>query len=111
MVTIGFIGSGKIGSALARLAVDAGHHVVLSNSRGPDTLQDLATQLGPQARAATPDEAARAGDVVVVTIPLKAYRDVPVAPLRGTVVIDTLNYYRYLSVGFSERTVGSPALR
>ena len=93
MTTIGFIGSGHIGSTLARLAVDAGYDVVLSNSRGPETLADLVADLGPKARAATAEEAAAAGDLVVVTIPLKAYRTVPVAPLEGKVVIDTNNYY------------------
>jgi predicted dinucleotide-binding enzyme len=93
MATIGLIGSGHIGGTVARLAVDAGHDVVLSNSRGPETLTGLVEELGPHARAATPAEAAAAGDVVVVTIPLKAYREVPVEPLRGKVVIDTNNYY------------------
>jgi 8-hydroxy-5-deazaflavin:NADPH oxidoreductase len=93
VTTIGLIGSGNIGSTVARLAVDAGHDVVLSNSRGPGTLTDLVDQLGPRARAATPTEAAAAGDVVVVTVPLKAYLQVPVEPLRGKVVIDTNNYY------------------
>jgi 8-hydroxy-5-deazaflavin:NADPH oxidoreductase len=93
MTTIGLIGSGNIGSTVARLAVDAGHDVVLSNSRGPETLTDLVAELGPHARAATAADAAAAGDIVVVTIPLKAYRDVPVAPLAGKVVIDTNNYY------------------
>jgi predicted dinucleotide-binding enzyme len=93
MTTIGLIGSGHIGSTVARLAVDAGHDVVLSNSRGPETLTDLVDELGAHARAATPAEAAAAGDIAVVTIPLRAYREVPVAPLRGKVVIDTNNYY------------------
>ncbi len=93
MTTLGLIGSGHIGSTVARLAVAAGHDVVLSNSRGPETLADLVSELGPQARAATAAEAARAGDIVVVTVPLKAYRQVPVEPLRGKVVIDTNNYY------------------
>jgi predicted dinucleotide-binding enzyme len=93
MTTIGFIGSGNIGSTLARLAVDADHDVVLSNSRGPETLADLVGQLGPRARAATAEEAAAAGDVVVVSIPLRAYQSVPVNPLAGKVVIDTNNYY------------------
>ncbi|NPD04821.1 NADPH-dependent F420 reductase [Nocardioides sp. zg-1308] len=93
MTTIGLIGSGHIGSTVARLAVDAGHEVVLSNSRGPETLVDLVADLGDSARAATAAEAAEAGDVVVVTVPLKAYRQVPVEPLRGKVVIDTNNYY------------------
>ena len=78
---------------MARLAVAAGHDVVLSNSRGPETLADLVSQLGPHARAATTREAAQAGDVVVVTIPLRAYQSVPADPLRGKVVIDTMNYY------------------
>ncbi|HEV7212504.1 MAG TPA: NADPH-dependent F420 reductase [Blastococcus sp.] len=93
MTTIGLIGSGHIGGTVARLAVGAGHDVVLSNSRGPETLADLVAELGPHARAATPAEAAAAGDIVVVTVPLKAYREVPVEPLRGKVVIDTNNYY------------------
>ena len=93
MTTIGLIGSGHIGSTVARLAVAAGHDVVLSNSRGPETLADLVAELGGHARAATAEEAAAAGVIVVVTIPLKAYRQVPVAPLRGKIVIDTNNYY------------------
>jgi 8-hydroxy-5-deazaflavin:NADPH oxidoreductase len=93
MATIGFIGSGHIGGSVARLAVGAGHDVVLSNSRGSETLSDLVDQLGPHARAATPTEAAAAGDIVVVTIPLKAYPSVPIAPLNGKPVIDTMNYY------------------
>jgi predicted dinucleotide-binding enzyme len=91
--TWGFIGSGNIGSTVARLALAAGHEVVMSNSRGPETLEGLVAELGPGARAATAEEAAKAGDVVVVTIPLKAYREVPEAALRGTIVLDTMNYY------------------
>jgi predicted dinucleotide-binding enzyme len=93
MKTIGLIGAGHIGSQLARLAVANGYDVVASNSRGPQTLSALVAELGPKARAATPAEAAAAGDLVVVTIPLKNYRDVPVAPLAGKIVIDTNNYY------------------
>ncbi len=93
MATIGFIGAGHIGSQLARLAVANGDDVVLSNSRGPETLAALVKELGPRARAGTSVEAARAGDVVVVTIPLSAYRTVPVEPLAGKVVVDTNNYY------------------
>jgi predicted dinucleotide-binding enzyme len=65
----------------------------MSNSRGPATLADLVKELGPKARAATPEEAAKAGDIVVVTVPLKNYRQVPVEPLAGKIVIDTNNYY------------------
>lgn len=93
MTTIGIIGAGRIGSQLARLAIARGDSVVISNSRGPETLAELVAELGPKARAATPLESAQAGDVVVVTIPLKHYRSVPVEPLVGKVVIDTNNYY------------------
>jgi predicted dinucleotide-binding enzyme len=93
MTTIGLIGAGHIGSQVARLAIAHNYNVVISNSRGPETLVDLVKELGPKARAATPSEAAKAGDIVVVTVPLKNYRSVPVEPLAGKVVIDTNNYY------------------
>ena len=93
MATIGLIGAGHIGSQIARAALKNGYDVVLSNSRGPGSLSTLITELGPKARAATPAEAARAADIAVVTVPLKAYRSVPVESLAGKVVIDTNNYY------------------
>ncbi|WP_433250096.1 NADPH-dependent F420 reductase [Streptosporangium sp. CA-135522] len=93
MTTIALIGSGNIGGTVARLSVAVGHDVVLSNSRGPETLKDLVDELGPRARAATPAEAAAAGDLVVVSIPLRAYREIPVEPLTGKTVLDTNNYY------------------
>jgi predicted dinucleotide-binding enzyme len=73
--------------------VASGYDVVISNSRGPETLSALVADLGPRARAATAEEAAKAGDIVVVSVPLKNYRSVPVAPLAGKIVIDTNNYY------------------
>jgi predicted dinucleotide-binding enzyme len=93
MTTLGIIGSGNIGSTVAHLAVAAGHDVVLANSRGPETLVDLVAELGPRARAATAQEAARAGDLVVVAVPLKAVGQLPADALRGKVVLDTGNYY------------------
>ena len=93
MTTIGLIGAGHIGSQIARLAVKNGYNVVISNSRGPETLSALVAELGPRARAASAADAAKAGDMVVVSVPLKNYRSVPVEPLRGKVVIDTNNYY------------------
>jgi predicted dinucleotide-binding enzyme len=93
MTTVSFIGSGRIGSTVARLAVAAGYHVVMSNSRGPQTLADLVEELGPLAQAAAGEQAAAAGELVVLTVPLRAYRSVPAAPLAGKPVIDTCNYY------------------
>ncbi|MEU6375073.1 NAD(P)-binding domain-containing protein [Streptomyces sp. NPDC046909] len=89
---MGFIGSGHIGGALARLAVEAGHQVVLSNSRGPETLADTVAELGSRASAATSGEAAAAGDIVVVTVPVKAFPNLPAEPLAWKPVIDTCNY-------------------
>jgi predicted dinucleotide-binding enzyme len=93
MTTIGIIGAGHIGGQIARKAVELGYDVVISNSRGPETLADLVAELGPRARAATPAEAAAAGDFAVVTVPLRSLPDVPVEPLAGKIVLDTNNYY------------------
>ncbi|HMH58727.1 MAG TPA: NAD(P)-binding domain-containing protein [Galbitalea sp.] len=93
MTTIGFIGSGHIGSSVARAAIAHGYDVVMSNSRGPESLAELVADLGPRARAASSSEAAAAGDFVVVTIPLKAVPSIPVEPFAGKIVIDTNNYY------------------
>jgi predicted dinucleotide-binding enzyme len=91
--TIGLIGAGHIGSQIARAAIASGYDVVISNSRGPETLTDLVSELGPRARASTTEEAAAAGDLAVVSIPLRAIGDVPVEPLVDKVVIDANNYY------------------
>jgi len=93
MTTVGFIGSGHIGSTAARLSVAAGYHVIISNSRGPETLRELAGELGSLAVAAPAEQAAEGGDLVVVTIPFHAYQSVPAAPLAAKPVIDTCNYY------------------
>ncbi|HET7499727.1 MAG TPA: NADPH-dependent F420 reductase [Kofleriaceae bacterium] len=92
---IGIIGAGHIGGTLAKLWVAAGHEVLLS-SRHPDELKPLATKLGPRARVGTPREAARFGDVVLVSVPYKALpelgRDLK-AELAGKIVLDTCNPY------------------
>ncbi|MEC5184272.1 putative dinucleotide-binding enzyme [Cryobacterium sp. MP_3.1] len=93
MTTLGIIGAGHIGSQLARLGVANGYDVVVSNSRGPATLEGLVAELGPRARAALPAEAAAAGDLVIVTIPLHAIDTLPLPELAGKLVIDTNNYY------------------
>jgi predicted dinucleotide-binding enzyme len=103
---IGLIGAGNIGSTIARLAVDHGHEVVVSNSRGPETLAGLVEDLGERASAGTTAEAAGA-DVVVVAIPLRAYRNVPVAELAGKTVIDANNYYPERGGHFVELDDGS----
>ncbi|MFJ2519175.1 NADPH-dependent F420 reductase [Cellulosimicrobium cellulans] len=93
MTTLGIIGAGNIGSQVARAAIAHGYDVVIANSRDPRTLDDLVAELGPRARAATAEEAARDADVALVAVPFGAYRDVPVEPLDGKIVLDANNYY------------------
>jgi 8-hydroxy-5-deazaflavin:NADPH oxidoreductase len=90
---IGIIGSGKIGATAARLFVDAGHEVAIANSRGPESLAEFVAELGESAQAATVDEAAEFGEVVLVAVPFGRYRELPAAPLAGKIVIDANNYY------------------
>lgn len=92
---IGIIGAGQIGGTLTRRFSELGHEVFVANSRGPETLADLAAETG--ATTVTAVEAARSGDVVVVTIPQASVRDLPDDLFAGAssdvVVIDTGNYY------------------
>jgi 8-hydroxy-5-deazaflavin:NADPH oxidoreductase len=84
---------GIIGAAAAKLFVDAGHEVAISNSRGPESLRDVVAALGERAQAMTVEDAAKFGDVVLVSIPLGKYKSLPLAPFYGKVVIDSNNYY------------------
>ena len=92
---IGIIGAGMIGGTLVRRWTRLGHEVFIANSRGPETLRELAAETG--AKAVTRAEAARAGEVVVLTIPQKAVLDLPKDLFanvpKDVVVIDTGNYY------------------
>jgi 8-hydroxy-5-deazaflavin:NADPH oxidoreductase len=92
---IGIIGAGQIGGTLTRRLTKLGHEVSVANSRGPESLAALANETG--AKAVTAQEAARAGEVVIVTIPLAKVRDLPKDLFAGVsesvVVVDTGNYY------------------
>ncbi|HKE98484.1 MAG TPA: NADPH-dependent F420 reductase [Actinomycetes bacterium] len=90
---IGVIGSGLIGGTLARLLTRAGHEVMVSNSRGPETLAGLVGELGARATAGTPARAAAFGELVIVAVPFGRYRELPAAELAGRIVVDTNNYY------------------
>jgi 8-hydroxy-5-deazaflavin:NADPH oxidoreductase len=93
MTTIGIIGSGQVGTSIAKAAVANGYDVVLSNSQGPESLARLVDELGQHATAATPAEAAAKSDFAVVAIPITSIDQVPVEPLEGKVVIATINYF------------------
>lgn len=100
MTTIGIIGAGEVGSQIARAAIACGYNIVIANSRGPDTLVDLITDLGPRARAETAAGAAIAGDVIVIAVPLKISNDIPVEGLAGKIVLDTNNYMAWRDGAF-----------
>jgi 8-hydroxy-5-deazaflavin:NADPH oxidoreductase len=112
---IGIIGTGHIGGTLARLFVDAGHDVAISNSRGPETLSGLVEELGGRAQATSPVDAAGFGDLVVVSVPFGRYPEVPSDGVAGKIVVDTNNYYPQRDGQFeeldSERTTSSELLQ
>ena len=92
---IGILGSGNIGGTAARLFVAAGHEVALSNSRGPASMNELVSELGPRAHAMTIADAARFGDVILLAVPWRTPEALPEASvLRGKIVIDAMNPYR-----------------
>lgn len=96
---IGIIGAGHIGGTAARLFARAGHEVVLSNSRGPASLEDLVATInrevgGARVRAATAAEAAKVGEIVLLAAPWRAQEALPGPELvRGKIVIDAMNAY------------------
>jgi predicted dinucleotide-binding enzyme len=107
---IGIVGAGMIGSTVARLWVDAGHEVRLA-SRHPEALQPLIGRLGERASAGTPADAARFGDVVMLTIPLRAVPEIArdLAPLlTGKVVLDTGNAYENRDGAVAGEATGHP---
>ena len=109
-MNIGIIGSGHIGGTLTRRFRALGHHVSVANSRGPESLAGLARETG--AKAATVIEAAHAGEVVVVTIPLGRVPELPKDLFAGVsdsvTVIDTCNYYPHRDGQIDEILNGMP---
>lgn len=89
---IAIIGSGNIGATLARLLVEAGHEIAISNARGPASLAALVAGLGPTARAATVAEAATFGELVIEAIPFGRSRELPAAALAGKILVTASNY-------------------
>jgi len=112
---IGIVGAGNIGGTLAKHFAQAGHEVAVSNSREPETLRDLVDELGERGQALTPTEAIAFGEVVVVSVPLGRYRELPVEGTKGKIVIDTNNYYPNRDGNLeeldSERTTSSELLQ
>src|SRR5919199_5701988 len=92
VMRIGIIGAGHVGGTLARQFAAAEHGGAVSNSRGPHTLRALVTDLGDHGHAATVEEAAEFGEVLVVSVPFGHYAEVPTSGTAGKPVIDTTNY-------------------
>jgi predicted dinucleotide-binding enzyme len=90
---IGIIGAGNIGSNAAKLFVNAGNEVIISNSRGPETLDNLAAELGDNASAGTVEQARDFGDIVFISIPFGHYTELPVEGWENKIVVDSNNYY------------------
>lgn len=90
-MNIGFIGAGAMAQTLAQHALRSGHQVMVSNSRGPESLVSLAKTSG--CRVGTAEEAAVFGDVAIIAVPLYAYKELPKEQLKGKVVLDLLNYF------------------
>lgn len=91
---IGIIGAGMIGATAARLFARAGHEVAVSNSRGPDSLQPLVSEIGGRARASSVEDAARFGDVVLLAVPWRNPEALPPPEtVKGKIVIDAMNPY------------------
>jgi predicted dinucleotide-binding enzyme len=91
---IGVIGAGHLGATAAEIFVKAGHEVAIANSRWPESLAGLVAELGDGARAATVEDAAAFGEVVLVAIPFAQYQALPAAALAGKIVIDAMNDYQ-----------------
>lgn len=91
--TIGIIGSGMIGAQVARLAVAAGLNVTICNSRGPETLAELVSELGPNAQAATLADVIKTTNLIVLAVPFASYAKLPADLLAGKILVDTMNYY------------------
>ncbi len=91
---IGVVGAGHIGGTAAKLFARAGHSVAVSNSRGPATLASLVASIGTNARAATPEDAVKFGDAVLLALPYRRMDQLPAAGMfRGKIVIDAMNAY------------------
>jgi len=87
------IGAGHIGRSFSLAAIAEGYEIAIANSSGPETLGDLVAELGPKAKAATAVDAAEAGDLAIVAVPIAGVEALPVEPLGGKVVLTTCNYF------------------
>lgn len=103
---IALVGTGNIGSVVARLSANAGLEVYISNSRGPASLADLASELGPNVHAASVEDAVDASELAIVSIPFGRFPDLPAAHFDNRTVIDTTNYIPFRDGSVASRLNG-----
>jgi len=88
---IGIIGAGNIGASTAKLFIKAGHEIAIANSRGGETLTDLAKEIG--AKGLDLEDAARFGEIILIAVPFGKYKTLPAGVFQNKIVIDANNYY------------------
>lgn len=91
MMDIGVMGAGRMAQAVGRLAIKAGHRVMMSNSRGSQSLLGLRDAMGCEIGSV--DDAARFGHVVFAAVPLQAWQAIPAGSLDGKVILNPHNYF------------------
>ena len=105
---LGIVGAGKIGTAIARAAVEGGYDVAISGSGPAERIELIVDVLAPGAHARSTDEVVRYADLIVLAVPMHRFRDLPRDLFAGKILVDAMNYWAE-SDGFDESRASAPA--